>query len=201
MKFINELREGEKISGIYLCKHKQPAVTKNGKPYENVILQDKTGTIDAKIWEPNSQGIDDFDTLDYIDVIGDVTSFQGSLQVSIKRARKAHEGEYEPGNYLPISEKSIDGMYEELLKYVHSIKNAYLNKLLVKFFEEDEEFIKTFKGNSAAKTVHHGFIGGLLEHTLGVVRLCQYYSKAYPVLNRDLLITAQCFMILEKPWS
>ena len=52
MKFINELREGEKISGIYLCKHKQPAVTKNGKPYENVILQDKTGTIDAKIWEP-----------------------------------------------------------------------------------------------------------------------------------------------------
>ena len=190
MKFINELREGEKISGIYLCKHKQPAVTKNGKPYENVILQDKTGTIDAKIWEPNSKGIDDFDTLDYIDVIGDVTSFQGSLQVSIKRARKAHEGEYEPGNYLPISEKSIDGMYEELLKYVHSIKNAYLNKLLVKFFEEDEEFIKTFKGNSAAKTVHHGFIGGLLEHTLGVVRLCQYYSKAYPVLNRDLLITA-----------
>lgn len=190
MKFINELREGEKISGIYLCKHKQPAVTKNGKPYENVILQDKTGTIDAKIWEPNSQGIDDFDTLDYIDVIGDVTSFQGSLQVSIKRARKAHEGEYEPGNYLPISEKSIDGMYEELLKYVHSIKNSYLNKLLVKFFEEDEEFIKIFKGNSAAKTVHHGFIGGLLEHTLGVVRLCQYYSKAYPVLNRDLLITA-----------
>lgn len=190
MKFINELREGEKISGIYLCKHKQPAVTKNGKPYENVILQDKTGTIDAKIWEPNSQGIDDFDTLDYIDVIGDVTSFQGSLQVSIKRARKAHEGEYEPGNYLPISEKSIDGMYEELLKYVHSIKNSYLNKLLVKFFEEDEKFIKTFKGNSAAKTVHHGFIGGLLEHTLGVVRLCQYYSKAYPVLNRDLLITA-----------
>ena len=190
MKFINELREGEKISGIYLCKHKQPAVTKNGKPYENVILQDKTGTIDAKIWEPNSQGIDDFDTLDYIDVIGDVTSFQGSLQVSIKRARKAHEGEYEPGNYLPISEKSIDGMYEELLKYVHSIKNAYLNKLLVKFFEEDEEFIKTFKGNSAAKNVHRGFIGGLLEHTLGVVRLCQYYSKAYPVLNRDLLITA-----------
>ena len=198
MKFINELREGEKISGIYLCKHKQPAVTKNGKPYENVILQDKTGTIDAKIWEPNSQGSDDFDTLDYIDVIGDVTSFQGSLQVSIKRARKVHEGEYEPGNYLPISEKSIDGMYEELLKYVHSIKNAYLNKLLVKFFEEDEEFIKTFKGNSAAKTVHHGFIGGLLEHTLGVVRLCQYYSKAYPVLNRDLLITAEMLHDIGK---
>ena len=80
-------------------------------------------------------------------------------------------------------------MYEELLKYVHSIKNAYLNKLLVKFFEEDEEFIKTFKGNSAAKTVHHGFIGGLMEHTLGVTRLCDYMANAYPLLNRDLLIT------------
>ena len=60
MKFLNELREGEKANGIYLCKHKQSAVTKNGKPYENVILQDKTGTIDAKIWEPNSQGIEEF---------------------------------------------------------------------------------------------------------------------------------------------
>lgn len=91
MRFINELHEGEKLAGIYLCKHKQPAVTKNGKPYENVILQDKTGTIDAKIWDPNSLGIDDFGTLDYVDVVGDVTSFQGALQVSIKRARKASE--------------------------------------------------------------------------------------------------------------
>ena len=63
MRFISELHEGEKLSGIYLCKHKQAAVTKNGKSYENVILQDKTGTIDAKIWEPNSLGIDEFDAL------------------------------------------------------------------------------------------------------------------------------------------
>ena len=114
MKFINTLREGERLSGIYLCKHKQAAVTKNGKPYENVILQDKTGTLDGKIWDPNSQGIDDFDSLDYIDVVGDVTSFQGSLQVSIKRVRKASEGEYEPGNYLPVSSREIEPMYQEL---------------------------------------------------------------------------------------
>ena len=111
MRFINELHEGEKLAGIYLCKHKQEAVTKNGKPYESVILQDKTGTIDAKIWDPNSLGIDDFDTLDYVDVVGDVTSFQGSLQVSIKRARKASEGEYEPGNYLPVSDKSVEHVW------------------------------------------------------------------------------------------
>lgn len=190
MKFINELHEGEKLAGIYLCKHKQSAVTKNGKPYENVILQDKTGTIDAKIWDPNSLGIDDFDAMDYVDIVGDVTSFQGSLQVSIKRARKASEGEYDPGNYLPVSDKGIDVMYAELLTYVRKVENIYLSKLLTDFFVEDTEFIKVFKGNSAAKTVHHGFIGGLLEHTLSVVRLCDYYTKAYPILNGDLLITA-----------
>lgn len=190
MKFINELREGEKISGIYLCKHKQAAVTKNGKPYENLILQDKTGTIDGKIWEPNSLGIDEFDPLDYIDVVGDVTSFQGSLQVSIKRARKAGEGEYDPGNYLPVSDKNVDIMYQELLGCAAQVKNPYLHRLLMSFFEEDEEFVRAFKGNSAAKTVHHGFIGGLLEHTLSVTKLCQYYCKTYPILNQDLLLTS-----------
>lgn len=190
MKFINELREGEKISGIYLCKHKQAAVTKNGKPYENLILQDKTGTIDGKIWEPNSLGIDEFDPLDYIDVVGDVTSFQGSLQVSIKRARKAGEREYDPGNYLPVSDKNVDTMYQELLGCAAQVKNPYLHRLLMSFFEEDEEFVRAFKGNSAAKTVHHGFIGGLLEHTLSVTKLCQYYCKTYPILNQDLLLTS-----------
>lgn len=136
MKFINELREGEKISGIYLCKHKQAAVTKNGKPYENLILQDKTGTIDGKIWEPNSLGIDEFDPLDYIDVVGDVTSFQGSLQVSIKRARKAGEGEYDPGNYLPVSDKNVDTMYQELLGCAAQVKNPYLHRLLMSFLRK-----------------------------------------------------------------
>ena len=102
MKYINELREGNRISGIYLCKHKQSAVTKNGKQYENVILQDKTGTIDAKIWDPNSMGIREFEALDYVDIMGDVSSFNGALQVSIKNARKAEEGEYNPADYLPL---------------------------------------------------------------------------------------------------
>ena len=68
MRFLNELHEGDRINGIYLCKQKQSAVTKNGKPYENIILQDKTGIIDGKIWDPNSLGIDDFDALDYIEM-------------------------------------------------------------------------------------------------------------------------------------
>ena len=190
MKYIRELREGMRIAGVYLCKFRQSAVTKNGKPYENVILQDRTGTIDAKIWEPNSVGIEEFDSLDYIDIVGDVTSFAGALQVSVKRLRKAGEGEYDPADYLPSSRFKTEEMYQELLSCVESVKNPFLSELLKSYFVRDEAFIRAFQRSSAAKSVHHGFIGGLLEHTLSVTRLCSYYAKAYPILNRDLLITA-----------
>ena len=190
MKFIETLREGERINDVYLCKYKQSAVTKNGKPYENVILQDKTGTIDAKIWEPNSMGIDDFEALDYVAVVVDVSSFQGALQVSIKRVRKVHEGEYDPSNYLPVSEYDIEEMYEQLLGFVKAIKNPYLARIVNHFFVEDTDFVKRFQFSSAAKSVHHGFVGGLLEHTLSVLKLCQFYVKQYPILNEDLLYTA-----------
>lgn len=190
MKFIETLREGERINDVYLCKYKQSAVTKNGKPYENVILQDKTGVIDAKIWEPNSMGIDDFDMMDYVAVVGDISSFQGALQVSIKRVRKVREGEYDPANYLPVSEYDIEDMYKQLLGFVNAIKNPYLSKVAKHFFVEDTEFVKQFKFSSAAKSVHHGFVGGLLEHTLSVLKLCQFYVKQYPILNEDLLYTA-----------
>jgi len=190
MKYISEFRDGDRIQDIYLCKQKTSAVTKNGKPYDSLILQDKTGTFDAKLWDPNSPGIDDFDVLDYIEVFGEVTSFQGALQGNIKRIRKVREGEYNPADYLPVSSKNIDEMYQEVLKLIASIKNPHYKALLEAFFQKDEAFIKAFRSSSAAKAVHHGFVGGLLEHTLSVAKLCDYYTTAYPVLNRDLLITA-----------
>ena len=162
MKFIKELKEGDRVFDIYLCKHKQEAVTKNGKPYESVILQDKTGTIDAKVWEPNNPGIGDYDDLDYIEVYGDVTNFQGQLQISVKRIRVCHEGEYNPSDYLPVSSKGIDTMYNELKTLIGSIKNTYLHQLLQDLFIDDADFAKKFCNSSAAKTVHHGFVGGLL---------------------------------------
>lgn len=197
MKFIETLREGERINEIYLCKSKQAALTKSGKPYDNVLLQDKTGTLDAKIWDPGSVGIDEFDALDYIAVTGDVTSFQGNLQLSIKRVRKVGEGEYEPENYLPVSDKDIDEMYQEMMGYIASVKNPYLSKLLHMFFD-DQAFAKAFKFHSAAKSVHHGFVGGLLEHTVSVTRNCNYFAQNYPFLNRDLLLTAAMFHDIGK---
>lgn len=190
MKYIQDYKEGDRVFDIYLCKRKQSAVTKNGKAYENVILQDKTGVMDAKVWDPNSAGINDYDTMDYIEVYGEVNNFQGVLQVNVKRIRVCGEGEYDPADYLPVSSKGIEPMYQELLGTIQSIQNTYLKQLLELFFVKDEKFVKAFKNSSAAKTVHHGFVGGLLEHTLSVVKLCEYYCTAYPLLKRDLLITA-----------
>ena len=197
MKYIESLREGERINEIYLCKVKQAAMTKAGKPYDNVILQDKTGTLDAKIWDPGSVGIDEFEALDYVAVTGDVTSFQGNLQLSIKRARKVQEGEYEPKDYLPCTEKDVDEMFTELMGYIDSVKNPYLNQLLHKFFD-NQTFVERFKFHSAAKSVHHGFVGGLLEHTVSVTRNCNYFAQNYPFLNRDLLLTASIFHDIGK---
>lgn len=198
MKYIGTLREGERVGDIYLCKVKQTALTKAGKPYESLILQDKTGTLDAKIWDPNSQGIDEFEALDYIAVVGDVTSFQGALQLNIKRVRKVREGEYDPKEYLPVSEKDIDQMYLELTGFIKEMKNPYLKKLCAGFFLEDKEFEKRFKFHSAAKSVHHGYVGGLLEHTLSVTKLCNYYTQAYPMLHKDLLLAAAMFHDVGK---
>lgn len=190
MKYIETLREGERIQEIYLCKQKTSAMTKTGKEYENVILQDKTGQLDAKIWDPGSMGIEDFEALDYVEVHGDVTVFNGQTQLSIKRARKISEDSVDPSNYLPCTDKNMDEMMTELLKFIASVNNPFYKQVLTVLFIDDSKFAEAFKKHSAAKSVHHGFIGGLLEHTLAVTKLCDFYTKQYPILNRDLLLTA-----------
>lgn len=197
MKYINELREGDSLTGPYLCKVKNVLKTKMGKSYYSLLLQDKTGTLDAKVWEL-SNGIENFDAMDYIYLQGQVTSFQGSLQLNISRIRRCQEGEYDPRDYMPVSKKDIPFMYEELVSLIGSIKTPHFRKLTESFFVEDKEFKKLFKDHSAAKSVHHGFIGGLLEHTLGVAKMCDYMAGAYPVLNRDLLLTAALFHDIGK---
>ena len=197
MKYIEELREGERIGEVYLCKHKQTATTKAGKPYDSLILQDKTGTLDAKIWDVGSNGIEEFDKLDYIYVVGDVTSFQGALQLNVKRVKKMSETDVNPSDYLPVSEYNIEEMYQKLLAYIAQMKHPYLKQLAESFFA-DADFAKRFQFHSAAKSVHHGFVGGLVEHTLHVTQICDFFSKLYPMLNRDLLLTAAMFHDIGK---
>ena len=198
MRYIQSLQEGETIRNIYLCKVKRIAETRNGKPYDNLILQDKTGSIDAKIWDPHSNGIEEYEEKDFVEILGDIKSYNGALQLNIRQLRKAHEGEYVPGEYMPVTEKNVDTMYEELLTFIGRVKDVYYRQVLEFFFVKNEAFIKTFKEHSAAKSVHHGFSGGLLEHTLSVARMCEYYLSVYPILNADLLYTAAIFHDIGK---
>ena len=91
MRYINTLREGDTIRSIYLCKTKRSAETRNGKPYDNLTLQDKTGTLDGKVWDPNSGGIADYDEMDFVEVFGEVVSYNNNLQLNIKQLRKPFE--------------------------------------------------------------------------------------------------------------
>ena len=198
MKFIETLREGMHVSGVYLCKTRQIALTKTGKEDGSLTLQDKTGTADAKIWELGSPGISDFNAMDYVFVDADVTVFQGNIQLNVKRIRRADEGEYVPADYLPVTGKDIKQMYHELNQYITTIRNEHLRKLAAGFFVQDAAFAKVFASHSAAKSVHHSFVGGLLEHTLSVVKLCDFFCKQYPLLNRDLLLVAAMFHDIGK---
>lgn len=190
MIYINELNDKDSVREIYLVKKVTDGTAKNGNAFQTVTLQDKTGTIDGKIWDLNSNGIGEFDEGDFALVGADVKLFNGAKQLTIKMIRKANEGEYDEGDYFPRSAIEPGTMYRELSAMIDSISSEYFKKLLKLIFIDDENFKKTFKEHSAAKTVHHSFIGGLLEHTLSVARICDFYSKNYPFMDRDLLVSA-----------
>lgn len=153
--------------------------------------------IDGKVWELNN-AIGHFEAMDYIMVKGKVTNFQGNNQLNIEMIRKADEGEYQISDYMPSTKKDIDEMFDELLGMIEKVQNPFLKKLALRVFVEDKEFSKKFKIHSAAKSVHHGYIGGLLEHSLSVAKLCEQYAVLYPQLNRDLLVTTALFHDIGK---
>ncbi|PKM49141.1 MAG: hydrolase [Firmicutes bacterium HGW-Firmicutes-7] len=197
MRYLADIKENDGVLDHYLCVNKQNLKTKAGKSYYSLKLQDKSGILDAKIWDLND-GINHFDEGDYIRIDANAVLFQGGIQLNIRRVRKSSEGEYNPTDYIPMSSKNIDEMFLQLLEYVDTIENKYLRQLVDSFFVEDKKFIKKFKEHTAAKTMHHNFSGGLLEHTLAVVELCSFYAKQYPEIDRDLLYTAALFHDVGK---
>ena len=196
MHFIQDLQEGERISEVYLCKTKVTATSKTGKSYYALKLQDKTGTVDGKVWEL-SNSIEHFESNQYIKVDADVTVYNNALQLNIRRIRVASPGEYDQKDYMPTSEYDVSEMYEKLMGLAGKVTNPHLKALIDSFFFEDAKFIEAFKTHSAAKSVHHSFMGGLLQHTLHVTQLCYFFCLQYPMLNRDLLITCALLVSIE----
>lgn len=190
MRYINTLLEGMHIAETYLCKSKMVLVSKVGKEYASLTLSDKTGTVDGKIWDLTSGAIKPFEAMDYVEIEADVTVFNGTIQLNIKRIAKVPEENINLMEYMPSTDKDIDTMYAQFLDAISSVKNRYLNALLQEFFVKDDRIKADFCRSSAAKSVHHGFMGGLLEHTLSITNLCRYISSTYTHVNHDLLMTA-----------
>ncbi|MGL4791827.1 MAG: 3'-5' exoribonuclease YhaM family protein [Anaerotignaceae bacterium] len=187
MRFINELREGETIVEHYLCKTKQSLKSRAGKTYYSLKLQDKTGTVDAKVWDLSNE-IKSFDENDFIKVEGTVLIYNNEPQLNIKRIRKSQEGEYDPMDYIPSTDKDVDEIYKQLLGYIDTMTDKYIKKLLEEIFYNDEDVVKCLRTHSAAKTMHHGYLGGLVEHSLSVAEICDFMAGRYKRVNRDLLV-------------
>ena len=187
MRYINEIREGENVVEHFLCKSKQTLKSRAGKSYLSLKLQDKTGTVDAKVWELNND-IKAFEENEFIKIDGTAIVYQNDIQLNVKRIRRSLEGEYDPMDYIPSTEKNIEEMTKELLGYINTIKNTFIKKLLEEIFINNSVISKKLKYHSAAKNIHHGYMGGLVEHTLSVTQICDFMAPRYKYVDRDILI-------------
>lgn len=192
MRYIEDFKEGETIVGHYLCKSKETLKSKAGKSYMSLKLMDKTGMIDSKVWEL-SNSIGSFEVGDFIKVEGTVTLYQNEFQFRITKLRKSAEGEYAKEDYIPSTDKDIDSMYGLLVGYIKSIDNSYIRTLTENIMLKNPQIQAKLKQHSAAKNMHHAYMGGLVEHILSVVQICDFMSTRYKFVNRDILIS--CAML------
>ncbi|MCL1788018.1 MAG: HD domain-containing protein [Defluviitaleaceae bacterium] len=187
MKFITELKDNDHVLGHYLCKFKQSLKTRTGKTYYSLKLQDKTGAVDAKVWELTND-IQDFNEGDMVKIDATALSYQNEIQLKVHKLRRSQEGEYVLSDYIPTTEKNVDEMYAQLVAMVESVENTYIRTLLENILIKDKDRAAALKSHSAAKAMHHGYMGGLLEHILSVAQICDFMSGRYKYINRDLLL-------------
>jgi len=191
MVYIEDFKEGDNIMGHYLCRQKQLLKSKTGKNYLSVLLADKTGQIDGKAWDLNNN-IQNFDEGDFIKIEASVQLYQSELQLRITRVRRSEPGEYTAADYIRTTDKDVNALFAQLTGYIKTISNAYVKKLLDNIFSR-ADVAADFKSSSAAKILHHAYIGGLIEHTLSVVQICDFVSGLYKHANRDVIVA--CAML------
>ena len=197
MKYIEDLKDGENIVAHYLCKKKETLRTKGGKNYMSMILGDRTGTVSAKVWTLNND-IQSFEAGDFIKIEASVVTYIDDLQLNVRKIRKSMEGEYLPADYIPTTDKDVEAIYAAVCELIKSIENPHLNRLLTAIFIENHKVKSDFITNSAARSMHHAYMGGLCEHTLNVAQICDFLAPRYKYVNRDLLISAALLHDIAK---
>lgn len=191
--FVDEFSVGREIDSIFLVRDKKLATTKNGRPYLDLNLIDKTGKIAAKLWEKRDDQsyvervYESFGKNDFVRVAGRVESYRESNQLNVDIVELVDDEDVELSDFLPTGERNPDEMVKEFVKINSEIKNPYIKKLIASFFK-DNDFMTKFKTAPAAKKLHQAYLGGLMEHTLNLVNMAVVITDYYPHVNRDLLI-------------
>ncbi|WP_041974605.1 3'-5' exoribonuclease YhaM family protein [Geobacter sp. OR-1] len=186
-KFVSGIKDRDPVDSIFLVKDKIAAMAKNGKPYMNLRLMDKSGEIEAKVWDNVDELGAVFDKDDFIAVRGKATVYLGKMQLVVADLKRIPESAVELADFLPMTARDIAEMERELGTVVSSITDRHL-RLLMEAFLGDAGFMAGYRIAPAAKGMHHVYLGGLLEHSLAVARLVDTIAPLYSPLNRDLLI-------------
>jgi 3'-5' exoribonuclease len=195
--YINEIKENESVDSLFLVREKSLGITKNGNAYLKLILVDRSGEMEGRIWTSADLLSGVFEKDDFVQVKGKAASFQDHLQLNITHINRVEEEGILLPDFFPMTEKDIDAMFLTLMEAGQQIKDPYLNQLLGLFWE-DKSFVEKFKKAPASTRLHHTHIGGLLEHTLSVTQLIMKNAAHYSGLNLDLLITASILHDLGK---
>lgn len=199
-KLIKDLRDKDSVDGLFLLKDKQVAVGKNGRPFMTLLLGDASGQLDGRAWDNVENLSREVETGDIVKIKGAIQIFQNRKQLVIHRMEKVDASTVNFDDFIPKSSKNPEDLFAELLKIVKSMSNPSLRQLTFDTLE-DPEIRPLFLRAPAAKSIHHAWIGGLLEHVLSITKTMEFMAIHYPFLNRDLLIFGAVFHDIGKVWE
>src|SRR5437773_3208165 len=180
--------ENKIVTSTFVVVAKQIKPKKTGEPYLALTLGDRSGQLEAKMWDNVEEVLEAFEQDDFLKVKGLINKYKQRFQLTIHKLRKLGDSEIEFADYLPKTTKDIDELWRTLSDFVSGFQNQYL-KTLVQAFMADPVIAAAYRNAPAAKTLHHAFIGGLLDHVVSLFRSCDLISRNYPQINRDLLFT------------
>jgi 3'-5' exoribonuclease len=184
--WLKDLEENEQVRGCYLVKEKRLGTTRRGEPFLSLILADRSGEVEAKIWDNAEEISNSFSEGNVLQVEGATGSYRGKIQLTLTSAARCGE-EFDTSMLVESSPFPAGEMLKTLREILHTIKNRHLRALADRFLA-DKDFVTDLKRAPAAKNFHHGYLGGLLEHTLGVCKLARTVASMYPSLDEDLLV-------------
>ena len=180
--------ENKIITSNFVVVAKQIKPKKTGEPYLALTLGDRSGQLEAKMWDNVEEVLTVFEQDDFLKIKGLVSKYKNRFQLTIHKLRKLGDSEIEFADYLPKTTRDIDELWRSLSEFVGSFQNAHL-QALVRAFMADPEIAAAYRNAPAAKTLHHAYIGGLLDHVVSLFRSCDLICRNYPLVNRDLLLT------------